>query len=550
MGPASTPGSTNDPDAAGVGRRKFLKGLGAAGAAATGLGALDATLGAVPARALGPAATGDDIPGGVFTLGVASGDPTDDSVVLWTRAAPPPDNADVDVWWELATTPDFVAPLASGQIIVGTATDHCAKVTPTGLAADTWYYYRFAARGAQSPVGRTRTFPAPGSSPERVRFAVAGCQLYQNGFFGAYNTIATEDIDFVLFLGDYIYEYGGHDPGYPRNPVRFDPVDHPTTRAGFSHKYRLYRSEVPLQQAHQNVPFIAVWDDHELADNYGPDTPNSVKDAAYGTWFDYMPTNYQGVPDDPYRIFRKRAWGDLAEIFALDERQYRSLEPRDRVVTAKWQPPWQESQTMLGAAQKQWLVDGLLGSNAAWKVLGNAVMMTPLRIVDLDEPLMRKLNPNLAQNAGIFVNMDQWDGYQRERLDILNAVNDSDVEDLIVLTSDIHTWWTSSVPLNVDDPSSPKLAAEFVTSSLSSPGLDGEYPLSWQDQFALQNTLKRQNPYFDFINLLTRGYSIVEITPEACTVDYYTADIGVPDPTPEILARFKVNRGSSSIETL
>ena len=475
-----------------------------------------------------------------------SGDPRPHRVVLWTRVDPyAAAGLPVAVTWEVATSPDFADVVGSGSSVADPAGDHCVKVVATGLPSDRWLWYRFAAFGAQSPIGRARTAPASDASPDRVRFAVANCQSFVNGFWGAYRAMAREDVDFVLHLGDYIYEHGGKEPKYGHNGVRHDPTVNPRSRAEFRAKYRLYRGDGNLQACHQNLPLVVTWDDHEIIDNYDGDYDPAILEAGYGAWFEYMP--HEAPPEAPRRVHRRLRWGDLLDLFVLDSRQFRDgeigspflfLRPDDVALDP--------GRSLLGSEQKAWLLNGLARSRSAWRFLGNPVMLSPLRVLDLDEPVLRALVPGLVRNAGVYLNGDQWDAFQHERNEILEHLARRGIGDNVVLTGDIHSYWAGVVPTDVDDAASPRVATEFVTGAVTAPGI--EETVGYQP--GLESWLARANPHFSYVNLFAKGYTVVEVTQEAVTVEFRFVDVMAPEALPETGAVFRVRAGTTAVERL
>lgn len=521
---------------AGYSRRQVLGGLVAAGVASNAV-----SLACAPVRQPWVPAP---LPAGPFLAGVASGDPLPARVTLWTRIVPPPGGAPVDLTWQVAADEAFTDLAASGSATATEDSDFAVTVGVNGLDPNRVWFYRFGVDGTWSPTGRTRTAPAPGSSPDRLRLAFLSCQMFSEGYFTAYRHVLDDDVDLVLHLGDYIYEYGTDNPEYGLNRFRTDPVDQPQTLEEFRSKYRLYRTDPDLRAAHQQLPFVAIWDDHEVYDDYDRDVDPSRRDAAYRAWFDHMP--HLPHPEEPTRLYRSLRWGDLAELFLIDMAQYREREVPAPFVSLlpDGRMAHQESRTLVGDAQREWLKSSVAESDATWRVLGNPQMLQPLRIVDLDEPWIRELVPDLPTNAGVYLNGTQWDGYQAERREILGHWVDRGVVDNIVLTGDIHSWWVGGVPLDMDDPGSPVVAAEFVGGSVTSPSFDyyttTRIPL-------LNDAVRRIAGSFEFANLFDHGYGICEITSDAVSVDFRRVDILDPAAGVETFARFRVDRGSPTI---
>jgi alkaline phosphatase D len=519
-------------------RRTVLRG----GLVGVGSVATSALWGCTPAPA-------DPVPTGPFDCGVASGVHSDSAVVLWTRFAPASAGA-VDLDWQVATDPAFSEVVASGTALSSAATDGCVKVLAGGLAPGTRYWYRFAVDGTVSPVGRTRTPPAPGQFAPAATFAVASCQDYRSGFYPAWRAIAAEDLDAVIHLGDYIYESGGSSPF----DLRADTVGAATDLAGYRAKYRLYRGDPDLQAAHAAHPFAAVWDDHEFVNDYHRLTllerPERAQ-AAYRAWWEYQPV----WPIAGDRIHRRARWGDLVDLSLIDTRQYRDPQPMEpgggspRFGATTEQPirvVHDADRTILGAGQRQWLLDGFSAAQddgVTWKLVGNQVMFSPLRLVDLDEPAVRALAPDLPRHAGVYINFDDWDGYQWERDVITNHLHDQGVSNVGFLTGDIHSFWQSRVRRDFDEDYSPVVAQEFVCGSISSRGVDFAGDLAPE----LAQAVKGTRPGFRFVDLVHRGYGHVTCTPEHAAVEFRRVDATTRNANGRRLARFDWNAGERDV---
>jgi len=487
-------------------RRGFLEGaLGVAGAAA---------LGPLPGCAAGYP----------FTLGVASGEPHARSVVLWTRLAPDPlggggvGSVNVPVAWELASDPGMQDIVRSGVVETGPAWGHAVHVIPRFLDADRWYWYRFHALGATSPVGRTRTMPAFESAAQRLRFALCSCQDYQNGFYSAYHNMAQEDLDLVVHVGDYIYE-GGVDGSAPRqhNSGQIFTLD------DYRNRYALYKLDPSLQAAHQNFPFIVTWDDHELDNNYAGDSPSdgsspeafaARKAAAYQAYYEHMPLRpWQQPRGTRLQLFRELRFGDLARFFVLDTRQYRTDQP-----CGELGPPCGDelTGTMTGDRQERWLLDGLARSGSIWNVLAQQVMMTR-------------------------INFDAWDGYQAVRGRLLEFLATQRPSNPVVLTGDIHSAWVAELKRDFSDPGSETVASEFVTTSISS-----EFPAQLAP--IVPNVLPG-NPQIRYFEGLHRGYLRCDVTRDRWIADFRGVDsILDPQASVQTLASFVVEDGVPGLE--
>ena len=504
-------------------RRDFLR----AGAGTVGLAALGG---------LGVACTpdGGPVPTSVWSAGIASGLHSSTEVVLWTRVEPLLAPTVTSVAWEVASDSAFTDVVANGTAPVSPASDNTVKVLVGGLSPDQSYWYRFDTGTDSSPVGRARTLPAPGSSPERLRLAVGSCQSFASGFYGAWRDIAAQDLDAVLFLGDYIYESVAIQL---LRRVRDEPTETAETLQTYRNRYRWYRADPDLQAGHAAHPLVPIWDDHEIMNDY--DRTVFLTDpvraaAAYQVWFEYMPV----WPMDGTRIHRSLRWGDLGELFCLDTRQYRDPNPSEPILgilglsamIPELQAP---GRTILGVDQRQWLLDGLdtaQSEGVRWKLIGNQVMIAPIRIQDLDTPELRELDPNLVEHAGLYLTTDSWDGFGWEREQVLGHIGTSGIADVAFLTGDVHAFFAAPVQPDFDDPASPSVAYEYTCGSISSPsgliegalaGGGASFPTS---------------PGFDYAELRFNGYGLVECTASQMTVTYHQLDstLAINTPSPKV----------------
>ena len=423
-----------------------------------------------------------------FTLGVASGDPDETSVVLWTRLAPAPlephggmPNHTVRGTYEVAHDEGMKHIVASGPCIAPVQLGHTVHALAHGLTPDRFYFYRFRFGDAHSPVGRTRTLPAPGAHKQHMRFAVTSCQNYEQGLFTAYEAMAREDLDLVFHLGDYIYEYAAGKTGR----VRLHLGQELESLEDYRRRYAQYRLDPLLQQMHARCPWFVTWDDHEFDNNCAGDVSEEPgidpvqflkrRANAYQAYYEVMPLRIRSLPRGPHmQLYRKTAFGDLAEFFVLDTRQYRSDQPngdgKDPINAAALNP----QNTLLGKPQKHWLEASLLASRGSWNVLAQQVMMA---MVSIPRPM------------GVPVSyMDQWPGYAAERMDLMRFLEDRRIPGPVVLTGDIHSHWAND--LRVDDRKHDDkiVASEFVTTSLASGGDGVDKPLGL-------SVLKGMNPF-------------------------------------------------------
>lgn len=438
-----------------------------------------------------------------FTLGVASGDPTSDGVVLWTRLAPDPLHGgglpaeNFEVKWELAEDEAFKRVVQRGTEIASPTLGHSVHVELNGLQSDRWYWYRFMSGDFTSPVGRTKTMPAANELPNRLKLCFASCQHYETGLFTAYEHMAKENPDLVLHLGDYIYEYEGKD-----NRVRKHSGPEITTLEQYRNRYAQYRMDAALQHMHGLCPWLVVWDDHEFDNNcagaISEESAVSSEDFllrranAYQAYYENMPLRKPAIPHGPdMLLYRTIDVGRLARIAMLDTRQYRSDQPNgdgNKALTGAVLDP---HTTMLGADQERWLLNQLTASSAHWNVLGQQVMMARVDRLPGED---RRFS------------MDQWAGYDAARRRLLTELASRQISNPVVLTGDIHSNWVNDLIVDFDRATDPVVATEFVCSSISSGGN------GMQKAFG-HALLMSENPFVKFQNS-ERGYVSCEITPK------------------------------------
>jgi alkaline phosphatase D len=505
-------------------RRRAL-GLGGAGAAAVllGTGAWNAASAFAAPKA-----------GSLFTLGVGSGDPAPDGVVLWTRLASDPFAVDgkggmpdtpVRVEYEVALDDRFRHVVRRGSAVATPELGHSVHPEIHGLAPDHEYFYRFRTGGEISPVGRTRTMPPTFSNPRELNFAFASCQAWQDGYFTAYDHIAAEDLDFVVHLGDYIYESGVKTN---RRGVVTDPRFHTETfdLARYRLQYSLYKTEAPLQNAHAAHPFITTFDDHEVENNWAgdisqvdtePDQDPAVfrqrRAYAFQAMYENLPLRRRQMPDGPdIHIYRRLNYGRLADLTMIDTRTYRDDQPCGDGSGADCTDRLDPNRTILGAQQRKWLIDGFSRSRAKWQIIGN---QSPMGQTDLD--------PGPAVN----VFFDPWDGYVADRNKVLAAAQDRGVRNLVVITGDRHQNYAWDLKRDFADPTSATVATEFVGTSITSGG-DGA------DMTAEGQKFLTANPHMKFFNA-QRGYVRVNVNRERWQSDYrvlpYVQTTGSPVST-------------------
>ena len=487
----------------GISRRLFL--------------AYGASLAALPQLAERTAAADRTVtfPTDPFSLGVASGDPDSDSVVLWTRLALQPldpnggmPNELLPVQWEIAHDEAFSRIAGKGVATATPQLGHSVHVVAKGLEPDRWYFYRFRAGDAQSPIGRCRTLPSADAIPDALRFAVTSCQNYEQGLFTGYEQMARDDLDLVFHLGDYIYEGAGRD-----NLVRKHFGNEIVSLGDYRTRHSQYRSDPLLQRMHAACPWFVTWDDHEVDNNYadgisekiGEDPVGFLQRRAngYQAYYENMPLRPRSLPKGPeMRLYRKGSFGRLAEFLVLDTRQYRTDQPNNDRLSELNEAARNPQATLLGRQQLHWVQSTLLESEAHWNVLAQQVMMGTAALGrDGDAPLY---------------SMDQWPGYTHERRQLAAFLAERRVPNPVVLTGDIHSNWANE--LRVDDRQfdTPTIATEFVATSLTS----GGNGLARPDYLEL---LQKVNPFVKFHNT-ERGYIRCTVTAKTWTSDYIAVE--------------------------
>lgn len=446
-----------------------------------------------------------------FALGVASGEPLPDGVVLWTRIAPKPleigyglGRDPVVVTWEIAEDERLTRTAAKGTYVAIPEGGHSVHVEVSGLKPGRDYWYRFQALGHASPVGRTRTAPAFGAPVDQLTLAYGSCQKFSAGHYTAHADLAAHAPDLVLFLGDYIYEEADTGKG-----VRPHPAEEPVDLATYRHRYGWYKADANLQAAHAAAPWMVIWDDHEVANDYGDDQDRSNPDpqvflrrraAAYQAFFENMPLRRAQAPHGKdLTLYRSLAWGDLARIDFLDTRQYRNHRTCEAVSDGKRIPAdcperFDPARSLLGARQEAWLRRDLGASTARWNLLAQQYLMG-----------------EFAGEGGKAVGNDGWDGYVQTRRRVLETWRDHKVANPLVLGGDIHCFFAGDLALK---PGDAPLASEFVGGSITSlgrPNLDIRRRLAW-------------NPHLKYGEGETRGYGRVEITRKQARVVFRGVD--------------------------
>ncbi|MDA0564518.1 alkaline phosphatase D family protein [Streptomonospora sp. S1-112] len=515
-------------------RRRFL-GIGTASAAAVALGT--GLFASAPASA-----DNRRSPGYPFTLGVASGDPAHDGFVLWTRLAPEPLAEDgsggmppepVDVEYEVALDAKFSRVVRRGTAVASPELGHSVHPEITGLSPAREYHYRFRALNEVSPAGTARTAPPPTSLTGGLAFAFVSCQKWDQGHYTAYEHLAQEDLDLVLHLGDYIYEYPIE--GDLRGSVPDHLLVETTRLEHYRVRYALYKSDPHLQAAHARFSWVVTPDDHEVDNNWADeisqddDPPAEFLDRraqAFQAYYENMPLRRASMPVGPdMGLHRRLAYGQLADFTMLDTRQYRDDQPCGGRIVDDCPERFAEDHSILGEAQREWLVDGFRRSQARWHVLGNQSPMT---------------QTDHLEGEAERVWTDPWDGYAADRERVLTAAVDQGVRNLVVVTGDRHQNYAADLKADYRDEDAATVAAEFVGTSVATGG-DG------QDVGEQGRAFLAANPHFHFVNE-QRGYVRCRLTPREWRTDFrvvpYVSRPGAPVST---RATFVVEDGQPGV---
>ncbi len=483
-----------------------------------------------------------------FLHGVASGDPLPRAVVLWTRVTPTPDATPgsgrgprVTVTWEVATDRRFRHVVRRGRTTTGPARDHTVKVDVTRLRPGTAYYFRFSAPGATSPVGRTRTAPARTATPDRLRFGVVSCANLQAGWFSAYRHLAArDDLDAVIHLGDYLYEYAPGEYGHGRANTDIRP--HVPARemvglADYRQRHAQYKADPDLRALHARHPFIVTWDDHEVtndawregAENHQPDEGDYVtrRAAAHRAYDEWMPVRMSGTAatGDGTQLFRSLRFGALAELSMLDLRTYRDQQAATPAPSPVPAPGGGSDGTITGRAQMDWLKQRLRRGGAQWKLVGNPVMIAPVTFAQLPRDLVDPVNDvtGLLPSDGLPYNVDQWDGYTNDRKEVFKLIKNHQISDALFITGDIHSGWACELPYDASTyPVGDSAGGEFVCSSVTSNNLKdllGAPPRT--ASLALEQVLIANNRHVKYLNFDDHGFSVLDITAARAQMDWY-----------------------------
>ncbi len=498
-------------------------------AAAVTAAAAPALLGAASTAQAAPAAT-------AFLHGVASGDPLPDGVLLWTRVTPTPEavpgsglGPDVQVGWEMAEDRGFARVVASGTTTASAASDHTVKADVRGLRPATSYWFRFTADSVVSPAARTRTAPAVDAAAPGVRFGVVSCANWEAGHFSAYRHLAARaDLDAILHLGDYLYEYGSGTYPEAKYTVRqHEPRHEIVSLADYRTRHGHYRTDADLQALHAAHPVIAIWDDHEFANDAWTGGAENHTPEAEGDWaarvaaakqayFEWMPVraSTEGT------VFRRLRFGTLADLHLLDLRSFRSAPAKTGSGSVD-----DPERSITGRAQLDWLKSGLAGSAATWQLVGTSVMITPVAFGALPAHLLEPLAELMGlPKEGLAVNVDQWDGYTDDRKELLAHLTSRAVRNTVFLTGDIHMAWANDVPVKAATyPFSASAATEFVVTSVTSDNLDDLLHVApGTVSVVAAGAVKAANRHVKWVDMDHHGYGVLDVTAERSQMDYYT----------------------------
>jgi alkaline phosphatase D len=494
--------------------------------------------------------------GGRFSEGIMSGEPTPKGITLWTRLHGADGKVAVEL--EVARDKSFRHVVARELLTTSGSSDHAVKARVGDLRPHEQYWYRFATKTTESPVGRFRT-SLPADSRQPVRFAFYSCQDYTHGFYNAHELIAREDLDFVVCLGDYIYAETYHSTDGTKTAVRDDKIGREganksivreaVTLNDYRDKYKLYRSDPALRKVQAKFPTIILWDDHEVQDNYAgkerdgglpPEKRFSAarRRAAERAFFESMP--YQ--PRAKNRLYRRLQFGRTVDLIVMDQRQYRADQPCDDAVAPAC-ADWDQPRDFLGRKQMAWVKDQLRTSKAAWKVMANELMIMPAKVL-----------------GDSYYTFDSWQGYPREREELVGFIGDRKIKDVVFLTGDIHTFIAGDV--RTDMGKGPSVAVEFVGGSITSNGL-GETDLDAgggnvvhgndanpNTPPALIDALRNINPWVKTADFDHHGYGRVVATKDSFDCELVRLETIKRKSTAKLPSggwRWKVARGQTSL---
>nr|WP_257004526.1 alkaline phosphatase D family protein [Streptomyces sp. SA15] len=514
-----------------------------------------------PLTAALPARAADAAP--AFLHGVASGDPLPDGILLWTRVTPTTEatpgsglGPDTGVEWVIAKDKALTNIVAKGSVTATAASDHTVKADVRGLQPATDYWFRFSAGPTDSPVARTRTAPAADASVANLRFGVVSCANWEAGHFSAYRHLAARgDLDAWLHLGDYIYEYGTGEYGTRDTVVRpHAPTHEILTLADYRTRHGRYKTDPDLKALHAAAPVVAIWDDHEIANDAWSGGAENHTEGAEGAWsarqaaakqayFEWMPVR-TAVAGTTYRRLR---FGKLADLSLLDLRSFRSQQVA--VGNGSVDDP---DRTLTGRAQLDWLKAGLKASDTTWRLVGNSVMISPFAIGSLTADLLKPLAELLGlPKEGLALNTDQWDGYTDDRRELLAHLRSNAIRNTVFLTGDIHMAWANDVPVDAGTyPLSASAATEFVVTSVTSDNLDDivKAPEGTISAIAAP-IIKAANRHVRWVDTDRHGYGVLDLTADRAQMDYYVlSDRTKPDATSSWARSYRTRSGTQKVE--
>ncbi|TPQ17169.1 alkaline phosphatase D family protein [Streptomyces sporangiiformans] len=540
--------SHSSPDSPTPRRRTVVKTAVATAAFAAPLAA------AIPARAAEAPA---------FLHGVASGDPLPDGILLWTRVTPTSEatpgsglGPDVEVAWTVATDKAFMNIVTKGTTTATAASDHTVKADIRGLKPATDYWFRFSSGGTDSPAARARTAPAADAAVAGMRFGVVSCANWEAGHFSAYRHLAARgDLDAWLHLGDYLYEYPTGEYAARGTVVRpHAPATEILTLADYRTRHGRYKTDPDLQALHHAAPVIAIWDDHEFANDAWSGGAENHTEGAEGTWsarqaaakqayFEWMPVR----PAIEGTTYRRLRFGKLADLSLLDLRSFRS----QQVSTGSGGVD-DPNRTLTGRAQLDWLKAGLKASDTTWRLVGNSVMIAPFAIGSLPADLLAPLAELLGlPREGLALNTDQWDGYTDDRRELLAHLRNNAIRNTVFLTGDIHMAWANDVPLNAGTyPLSASAATEFVVTSVTSDNLDDIVKAPEGTISAVASPLIRAaNRHVHWVDTDRHGYGVLDLTADRVQMDYYVlSDRTRADATASWTRSYRTRSGTQKVE--
>ncbi|WP_399065151.1 alkaline phosphatase D family protein [Streptomyces winkii] len=498
--------------------------------------------------------------GPAFLHGVASGDPLPEGVLLWTRVTPSREavpgsgkGAPVHVTWEVAEDEEFATVVARGTEKAHASADHTVKADVRGLRPDTSYWFRFSAGPVRSRAGRTRTTSAEDAAVRNLRFGVVSCSHYEAGYFAAYRHLAARtDLHAVLHLGDYIYECGTGEYTVAGKIVRkVQPEQETVTLADYRVRHAHYKLDPDLQALHAAHPVIAMWDDHEFANNAWSGGAENHTPADGGTWagrvraakqayFEWMPVR----PSAEGTTYRRIGFGRLADLHMLDLRSFRDRQPPRVLGRRVGDDP---GRTITGRAQLDWLKAGLSRSTARWRMVGTSVMIAPLAFDTVPADTRR----SLAKLLGSGLTLDQWDGYTDDRRELLTHLRDDRIDNTVFLAGDIHMAFANDVPLRAAlSPQAAPVATEFVVTSVTSPNLDDiSLVPSVEVSLRANAAIRRGNPHVRWLDTDGHGYGVLDVDAERVQMDYFVlSDKADRDATAEVRCSYRTRSGTQRLE--